>query len=167
MEREPIMAQSQKTENKIVIIGAPKCGQNSLLKYYKSIGKDVTRIEEIFKEDGVARYEKEFADRKPVLILRDNIDRIWSNYNFFGYKDSMTLKEYLKYDKPHNVIGEGNPVKQGRYQYWINKWKDHDLEIVYLEDLQKLEGFPHENSTKLNTPMTDKDRVMIKEAITQ
>ncbi len=159
-----------KTTNKIVIIGAPKCGQNSLLKYYKSIGKEVTRVEEIFKEDGVTRYEKEFADHKPVLILRDNIDRIWSGYHFFDYAKSMTLKEYLKHDKPHNVIGEGNPVKQGNYQYWINKWKDHDLEIVYLEDMEKLEGFPHENktSTKRLYPMiTNEERMTIKEAITQ
>lgn len=177
MGRRPIMAISQlRNSNKILIIGLPKCGQHSLLRYLKKEfpDKEIDSVEYAWRgQEGIDLYHEKYEGWQPVIILRDNIDRIWSSYNFFGYVDSMDLQTYLEVEKPDGLGGILpfiNPIVQGDYQYWINIWKEYNPIILHLEDLQKLEGFPHENKTETKrsyTSMTQEDRVMIKEAITQ
>lgn len=154
----------------ILIVGVPKCGQNSLHKYLKAKypNQDVTRSEYFWElKKSKKEIDEIYKDYQMVIILRDNVERIWSGYRFYCHTD-LSIDEYLKFtngeDWGHLQI---NPVEQGDYKYWINLWKEYNPIIVWLEDCIKLEGFPHENITKDNREdykdITEADRQIIKE----
>lgn len=158
----------------ILIIGTPKCGQNSLLQYLKKKypDKDVQRLEVIWKpEVGFKHIEKEFQDYQLICIFRNNVDRIWSGYYYFGFYSMMTLEEYLTFEKPEELggIGTANPLLQGDYDFWIKHYEKYDPIIVWLEDCEKLEGFPVENPTinsrKEYRLITPKERETIEVAL--
>ena len=129
----------------------PKCGTVSLEKYLKTRfpDKEARRIEQVWKENSV----KQVLEQRPkddwhyIIILRDNIERIWSNYHYFDHYDKMTLEEYLNYDIHGFRMGIANPIKQGNYGHWLKVWQPLDPIIVTLEEVSKLEGFPHMNKT--------------------
>lgn len=128
----------------------PKCGTVSLQKYLKErFGTEAVRVEQIWKEGSVERI---LQQRPPeewhyVIILRDNVKRIWSNYHYFDHYDKMTLEEYLNYDIHGYRMGIANPIKQADYNKWLEVWSPLKPIIVYLEDMQKMDGFPHMNKT--------------------
>jgi len=161
-------------DRNILIIGTPKCGQNSLLKYLqaKYPDRDVRRLEVIWKPDvGERHIKKEFADYQLVCIFRENVERIWSGYWYFGFDSMMSLEDYMRFEKPEELggIGTANPLVQGDYDYWLRQYAKYKPIVVYLEDCQKLEGFPHENPTKTMRreypQMTPQDRHIIQEAL--
>lgn len=134
----------------IVIIGVPKCGQNSLFKYLlaKYPNQDVAWSELIWKpQQGMRMMAKAYKDYQPIVILRKRVERIWSSYHCFGMYRTHSLEEYLQFDKPSNLgaIGEGNPMYQSDYAFWIKNYEQFNPIIVWLEDCIGLEGFPHEN----------------------
>ncbi len=156
----------------IAIIGAPKCGTCSLQKYLQERfpDKTVVRTESIFKgERGVKEFKDNHSDKVAVIITRDDVKRIWSQYNYFALQDKMTLKEYLEYDLRDKEdifasLGKGNPIKQAQWDYWFKIWEEVNPIITTLEECQKLEGFPHENKTadRRHYPdITDEDRELI------
>lgn len=129
----------------------PKCGTVSLQAYLKTRfpGKEAVRVEQIWKADRV----RDVSDKRPeshwhyVIILRDNVERIWSNYHYFDMYDKMTLEEYLQYDINGTRMGIANPIKQGNYGHWLKIWEPLNPIIVTLEEMSKMEGFPHMNKT--------------------
>ena len=151
------------------ILGMPKCGTVSLEKYLKERfpGKEARRIEQVWKENAIQRVT---TQRPPeewhyVIILRDNIERIWSGYHYFDYVNKMTLEEYLNYDIHEiNRMGIANPIKQADYNHWLKVWAELDPIVVTLEEMQKYPGFPHENRTapRRHYPeMTESERTLI------
>ena len=65
--------------------------------------------------------------------------------------------------------GSPDSCNTGIDDYWIDVWKDYDPIVVYLEDMEKLEGFPHENKTsgrREYPKITDGERKLIAEALT-
>lgn len=160
----------------LAIVGAPKCGTNSLQKYLKTLfpDKEVIRTETLFKgKHGVDDFKKNHSNKVPIIITRNDVDRIWSQYHYFDLKNRMTLKEYLEYnirdkDDIFKGWGKGNPIKQAQWKYWIDIWKELNPIIVTLEECMKLEGFPHDNKTELlrSYPKINKEeRELIEEAL--
>jgi hypothetical protein len=92
----------------------------------------VVRHESIYYDDGgISRYWKETPYWQPWIILRDNVDRIWSAYHFFGdLRNEITLEEYLDGDYYAQMSGERNPIKQADYARWLTPWIDLDYEVV-------------------------------------
>jgi hypothetical protein len=145
----------------------PKCGTVSLEQYLKDRfpGKEARRIEQVWK----GNVERVLDDRPPnewhyVIILRDNVERIWSNYYYFDMYDKMTLEEYLNYDIHGYRMGIANPIKQGNYGHWLKVWQPLDPIIVTLEQVSKLDGFPHMNKTSQRREypdITQEDRELI------
>lgn len=145
----------------------PKCGTVSLEQYLKDRfpGKEARRIEQIWKNN----VDKVIEMRPPedwhyVIILRDNVDRIWSSYHYFDMYDKMSLEEYLNYDTHGYRMGIANPIKQADYGHWLKIWQPLNPIITTLEEMQQLEGFPHLNKTgeRRDYPeITDNDRKLI------
>jgi hypothetical protein len=152
----------------ICIVGIPKCGTVSLETYLKERfpDKEVRRIEQIWKgKEGIEKALDKFPDWHYVIILRDNSERIWSNYYFFQMNKTMTLEEYLNFHSDiFKRLGESNPIKQGNYGHWLKIWSKVNPIIITLEDAKQLENFPHENKTgdkKTYPEMTEVDRKLI------
>jgi len=150
------------------IIGMPKCGQVSLENYLRDRfpGKEARRIEKIWKPKEI----QDVVEKRPpeewhyVIILRDNVERIWSSYHYFDYYKSMSLEKYLNHDIQGTRLGPMNPIKQGNYGRWLKEWSSLNPIIVTLEDMQKLPGFPHMNKTgdKRKYPeISESDRELI------
>jgi hypothetical protein len=159
----------QNCDKHFCIVGMPKCGTVSLEKYLKDRfpGKEARRVEQVWKESSVERVVKQ---RPPeewhyVIILRDNIERIWSGYHYFDYVNQMSLEEYLNYDVTKSYrMGIANPIKQADYGHWLKVWSVVDPIVVTLEEVSKLPGFPHENKTapRRHYPeMTESERILI------
>jgi hypothetical protein len=159
-------------DRNIIIVGCPKCGQNSLQKFLadKYPNLQVNRAEMFWTPDkGRKMMEKNFPDYQVVIILRENVSRIWSSYHYFGMTH-LSLEDYMKFDhKEFSTVGEGNPVIQSRYEEWLKHWEVYNPIVVWLEDMQGVEGFPHENPTKTSRreypEMTSDDRRIIMEAL--
>ncbi len=145
------------------IIGMPKCGTVSLEQYLKERfpGQEARRIEQVWK----GNIEEVKEKRNPsewhyVIILRDNVERIWSGYHYFQMAKTMTLEAYLKYELANTRMGVSNPIKQADYSHWLKVWESLEPIVVTLEDMMKLDGFPHSNKTD-RPDMTESDRVLI------
>jgi len=154
----------------LIIVGTPKCATNSLEQYLRDRfkGQEVRRIEVIWRgQDGVDDTVYRFPPDKwqYIITLRDNVERIWSNYHYFQMNDKMSLEDYLKYDHSEfSTVGIGNPIKQGQYGYWIHFWRKYDPIILTIDDMNELPNFPHLNKTsdrRVYPPITDDDKNLI------
>ncbi len=144
---------------KFVIVGFPKCGQNSLIEYLRTkynlpvVGRDgsplVTKSEFIWHYDAFEKMET-WAGRgyKCVIIKRDPVERIWSSYNYFDYRSKMTFEEYLNLEGYTKLLGEENPLKQSKYDYWIKKLNLYTPLVFDLEELKKDKQFPWVNENE-------------------
>ena len=153
---------------KYIIIGCRKCGTTSLEKYMKEKWHaDVIRWEQLFTRiDGVAEYEAKYSDRKPVIILRDPVERTWSDFQYqHKMKQEGLPKDLAGACKEHRydpVMGERGVLLQSQYALWIKAWKKFDPIIYHLEAIREEEGFPHEWENPHKAKMTDLDRMLIR-----
>ena len=134
---------------KYVIIGGRKCGTTSLEIFLKMQGFDVERREQLFtKTDGYDLYSHEFPDREPILILRNPVDRAYSDWKYAVQekRTELNYRDYCELDNYHPSLGELNPLKQSNYKQWFKNW-NIVMDIFQLEDMQKVKGFPKINST--------------------
>lgn len=138
---------------KFVIVGFPKCGQNSLIEYLRKkhglpvVGRDgrplVTKNEFIWHNDAFEKMKKlDYDGYKCVIIKRDPVERIWSSYYYFGYYAKMSFEQYLNLEGYSSLLGEENPIKQSDYNYWIKKLSFFDPMIFDLEEISKDPDFP-------------------------
>ena len=152
----------------LIIVGTPKCATNSLEQYLRDrFGQEVRRIEVIWRgQEGVDDTVYRFPPDKwqYIITIRNNVDRIWSNYHYFQMT-KMSLEDYLKYDHSEfSTVGIGNPIKQGQYEHWISFWREYDPIILSVEQMSELPGFPHLNKTgdrREYPEMTDSERELI------
>ena len=152
----------------LIIVGTPKCATNSLEQYLRDrFDQEVRRIEVIWRgQEGVDDTVYRFPPDKwqYIITIRNNVDRIWSNYHYFQMT-KMSLEDYLKYDHSEfSTVGIGNPIKQGQYEHWISFWREYDPIILSVEQMSELPGFPHLNKTgdrREYPEMTDDERELI------
>ena len=154
----------------IVIMGFPKCGTTSLLKYLevkytKEIAKEagfyphdydnkISRREWCYQpfEEQVKRFKHEFGDPKDfrlVFIIRDPVERIWPGWEAWNhYYKGMTFEQYLnletsEYDDGLSYLGEVNPIKQVNYWKWITPWMEkYSSKLVEVYTLEGLAPHP-------------------------
>lgn len=143
---------------KFVVVGYPKCGQNSLvyklqadynLPVVDELGNPpVTRDECIWRHNAVETCE-EWVEKgyRLAIIDREPVSRIWSTYHDFNFYAKMTFDEYLKFDGYSNTYGEMNPIIQSDYSYWTGRVQHLDPLIFHLEDLIQDKDFAHRNPT--------------------
>ena len=138
---------------KYIIVGCRKCGTTSLEEYLKEKypNDHVVRRERLFtRRDGPQIFEAEHPNYKPVIILRDPVDRTWSDYNYQKYKrhegksHRHGLIEACKEERYDPTTGERSIILQSQYDHWMKGWKKFNPLIYHLEDVSKREGFPHQ-----------------------
>jgi len=150
---------NEPTQPKFVVVGFPKCGQNSLIEYLRVkynlpvVGRDgaplVTKSEFIWHYDAFEKMETwEGRGYKCVIIRRNPADRIWSSYNYFGYKEKMRFEEYLDLEGYSKLLGEENPIKQSNYDYWIKQLNLYSPLVFDLEKISIDPTFPTLNENE-------------------
>ena len=134
------------------MIGFPKCGQTSLAEYLiKRLGGEFVadRAEIIWREDGLKQFEENGYlenNYRPVIIIRDPIERIWSDWNHLGRGYGFaTFEEYLANEKPIGGFGEYNPIKRSNYDKWIKQWAKYNPIVLELEQMMLNPNFKHRN----------------------
>lgn len=139
---------------KYLVIGFPKCGQTSLAEYlHKRFGSEnvADRAEIIWKPDGINLFEiNGYAENnyRPIIIIRDPVERIWSDWNHlgrgYGFK---TFEEYIANRQQTDLggLGEYNPVTRSHYEKYIKRWRKYDPIVLELEDMMKNPNFGHRN----------------------
>lgn len=143
---------------KYVIVGFIKCGQVSLKKKLESEGHEVRRFECATNPLGPRMIKKLHPGFEPVIITRDPIKRIWSQYKFLSEKFDyeMTFEQYCHYWNHHLIWFNENPIFQSNYDEHLKHW---DNPLVYeLEECIKDPAFPKENEGENKTKMSDEDR---------
>lgn len=126
-------------KKKYSIIGSPKCGTSSLGEYMRRLGYDVLEEELHFMDFVKART----LDRIPIIILRDPVERAWSD--FCHFKDlNPTLEQACRWS---------------RYEEGIKLWKNPI--IFHLEELVKIPEFPHHNENIFKPKLDDENREKI------
>ncbi len=145
----------------MLIIGAHKCGTTSLQRYYEARGCDVVRNTQLFTRwDGPEVYTRKYSDRIPVVILRDPIERAWSDYHHRlrrdMIKDDMSYEHYCKTkdimpnpkEDPFDYLrlGELNIIEISKYKQWLKNWHDIDPLVLQLEQMQQQEDFGRVNT---------------------
>lgn len=144
---------------KYLIIGARKSGSTSLEVYMKNQGLDVIRHEQLFtRHDGPEYAQKVYPGRVPVVILRNPMERIISDYSYQpnGGKSNRELDfiDYCALPNYDKKWGDRNPVSQSNYKYWLQFWKPIVLNIHVMK---KLKGFPFQNRTENKSSITKKE----------
>ncbi len=142
---------------KYVVVGFPKCGQNSLVTYLTRQGYDVVRDDQIWRSNSRQRIDDRYPDRIPIIITRDPVEMIWSSYNYWYYKDAMSFEKYLDYRvQREGNIGYENPLDNADYEKHINKFLDKKPIMFKFEEMLTIPGFPHENPTHIDFKGTPK-----------
>lgn len=140
----------------MVIIGFPKCGQNSLAKYLNCKLHDF-----VYYDNAVEVYVNYYIPQKlrPVFITRDPKERILSQYNYFPrYHNNMTFDEFKRYVDPDPAFGGLTPIEQCEYKLFIEKFKDFNPLVFRLEDMSFL--MTHENETSNRCQFKNKVRLV-------
>jgi hypothetical protein len=145
----------ERKRTKYLVIGFPKCGQTSLAEYlHKRFGSEnnADRGEIIWKPDGIELFEKNGyaeAGYRPVIIIRDPIERIWSDWNHlgrgYGFK---TFEDYIYNEKQEGLggLGEYNPIERSNYEKYIKRWAKYDPLVLELEQMKLNPNFGHRNT---------------------
>ncbi len=112
----------------------PKSGTTSLGKYLRDRGYDIIESETEWMVIECAENYNMF-ERTPIIIVRNPIERAWSDYNSWHFNDMKRACDWSYY-------------KAGLQMY--------DALIYSLEYLKTIPGFPHENITENKLQMTTK-----------
>ena len=135
---------------KYVIIGARKCGTTSLEVFLNMQGFDVVRREQLFtKHDGYDLYNLEFSEYTPIVILRNPVDRAYSDWKYAVKEKRTTLnyRDFCNFENYDPGLGELNPIRQSKYEKWFDNW-NMKIQIMSLKDMTKVKGFPKINTTE-------------------
>lgn len=146
------------------ILGIEKCGTVSLEKWLKvNFNCNVVREESIYcRWFGVIKYKLQYPKYVPIIITRDPVKRIYSHYIYKRYNQKGDRRE-INCDLKTALVKHPEIVNASNYSKWIKKWKSTEPIILQLEVMQKLDGFPKENTTK--STMSDYDKFLIQEAL--
>ena len=148
---------------KLYVIGIHKCGTTSLEKFFTENGFEFVREESIFKHSqGLLKHKFQYPDYQTLLIIREPLQRIWSQYNYRfttqkGGKNEIncSFEEAMKLNP--EIIDSSN------YQKWIDRWKNTNPIILKLEDVSKTKTFPVTNTT-IKSELNTEQKMMIKNA---
>ena len=140
-------------KSKYLVIGTPKCGQTSLVEYLiKRFGGEFVadRAEIIWRDDGIELFVKNGYEEnyRPIIIIRDPIERIWSDWNHLGQGYGFkTFLDYLRNDSNKDLggLGEYNPIKRSNYEKYIKRWQKYDPIVLDMEDMIRNPNFGHRN----------------------
>ena len=160
---------------KMLIIGAHKCGTTSLQRYYEARGCDVVRNTQLFTRwDGPEVYKRKYSDRIPVVILRDPIERAWSDYHHRLRRDlihsDVDYKTYCnRSSQPfqnYMIQGELNIIEISKYKQWLKNWHEVDPLVLQLEEMIGEVDFPLDNGY-FNPTMTEEQKKFTRELINE
>ena len=114
-------------KDKYVILGFSKCGTTSLSRWLHCSHPEIGY-------SGTEEYLKNYSKCRPVFILRNPVDRIWSMYCYHGIFKRMSFEEMLNFksDKYQNV-GCNDCIEQSDYLKYIEPFKQYDPIIYRLE----------------------------------
>ena len=121
------------------IIGVPKCGTTSLGKYLRDKGYDIIETETNWTQINTAENYNMFH-RTPIIIVRNPIERAWSDYNNIHTESLKNACDWSYY-------------KAGLQMY--------DALIYSLEYLQTFPDFPKENINNKKPQLTKYFKDMI------
>ena len=133
----------------IVIIGAWKCGSTSMEAFMKKTNpdKEVSRVELFHLPDNKIELHNFKEDAVYYAILRsDKANYYHSLHEFFypqlKFSEFMALKNVLKTNMSAMELGD--------WDKHIARWqkKVKHFVSVRLENMQRLEGFPHLRNSK-------------------
>ena len=106
---------------KFIVAGISHCGTHSLTKYLQYCGFEAEHRDSLFSEDHrQARWDRIFADARPIFITRENI----------------TGKR---------LVG-GKPLENYDFESCIERFADYFPLVVRLEDMTKIPTFPFLNA---------------------
>jgi len=131
---------------KYFIIGIHKCGTHSLQQYLELKGHSVLLDENFFRTHGVEDYSNNHAHLKPIIILRDPIERSWAQYNYKRLESQQWHKGYAidpKQSFEEAVVFHPELIKDSQYKRILKEFELIDLEVVYLENFIDVKDFPH------------------------
>ena len=131
------------------VIGFPKCGSVSTQRWL-SLNHDCVKTEwpYMWNKEKIGEH---LGDRIPVLVIRNKYDALWSFYEYFGYKGVIPFEDFLNLRIRSTNFKNLTPLEIFDYDRWIEYLKEFNPVIYKLEELQKLEDYPHENKTILKS----------------
>lgn len=137
---------------KYLLIGFPKCGQNSILKHYRDEGLDMHSYEMCWRTNARQHYDSHFAGMKPVFVKRNVFDFLLSGYNYWGYAEQgMPFKDFL-YMKGYDEakFGEQNPIIRSDFNRWIRPFDDLSPIIHDISNFKERENITNKIKTDLS-----------------
>ncbi|UVF62430.1 hypothetical protein [Nitrososphaeria virus YSH_922147] len=141
------------------VIGYAKCGTVSVQRWMLNQGYDCTKNEWPVYWD-IERLRNHLQDRIPVIVKRKKIDALWSFYEYFGYRGQIGFKDFLEIRIRNNNFLNMTPLEIYDYSH-IERIKELNPIVYDIEELQKLDDFPHENITLRKTSVPDEIREIL------
>ncbi|UVF62280.1 sulfotransferase family protein [Nitrososphaeria virus YSH_462411] len=93
------------------------------------------------------------------MVTREKPDALWSFYEYFGYKtNNIPFEAFLNINLRFNMFKNFTPLEIYDYDRWLEHMKPFNPIIYKLEELQKLDDYPHENRTIQKSIIPDKHR---------
>lgn len=130
---------------KFHIVGIDKCGTVSLMKDLQKKGHEVIRNESMYWDGGPEKHLKLYPDYQVIFIVRDPIERIWSQYWYKRYHQEGD-RQQIKVDLREAFKQHPELIDHTNYRKYLDVWRKTKPFVFQLETLQKFVlGFPKEN----------------------
>ncbi len=159
-------------KNKICIVGFPKCGQISLMRYLKrKYPKAEVLRPEIIWEDTI-RFTKtiDIKEFSVIVITRNPVDRIQSGIRYWENirktYETFGIEKVLKGIGPFGFkTGWQDPIEQSNYSKYIEKFEiQYDVNIEKVYELEKMitdPDFYYHNVSENKTTFSKDERNLI------
>jgi hypothetical protein len=140
------------------IVGVEKCGTQSLREKLINVGHEVVCHEWLYPfKKGPEFHNKYFPDHVALFILRNPIERCFSDYRYAVNKNQikeMSLAEALK-KFPRFAQGSC-------YDKWLDFWSDSCyIQVLHLEDIGRSMHVTNARPKSDKTPFTTEDMELI------
>lgn len=138
-----------------LIIGIPKSGTTSL---YKKLQNDfpesrVKKLESIYDPQARMIYNTWHKGALCHVIVREQADRLWSGFHFFGYYKRMPFEVFLENeDIQRQNLGFNQPLEMCNWTPFLQPFMDLLPKIHFLHELKQNPDFPREKDQAKHKP---------------
>lgn len=117
--------------NDFVVLGFTKAGQGSVSAWFGCFKDEIAH-----NPEGIEMYQKEHTDKRPIFVIRDQVERCWSEYNYFWqFYMSKSYGDYLTYRDDNKPFSGTTAIERCNYGKYIKMWKDYNPLVLNIDQV--------------------------------
>jgi len=110
--------------------------------------------------NAVEDYGRRYSDYRPVFIIRNPVERCWSEYWYFKFHKEMSYAEYLTYIPIGVPFGGADAIDRSDYAKYILRFKNYAPVVFSMEQIAQLNPWLSAVNANPNKPEMKQEDIM-------